>query len=208
MIYNLPKAELHVHLEGTITPALVQRLAIEKKAALDKKIFTSDFSSFTWENFSGFHKVFDESLKVISTAEDYAFITYLYLKQLAEQQCLYAELIVAPFHAEKNGVAYGKMLEGLVTGITQAKTEFGIEGRILIAFIRHHGPQASEKYLQEMLSQRHPYVVGINLVGDIKQYEIKTFEKIFSRARAHGLKASFVDQATKDRLLLALLSKT
>jgi adenosine deaminase len=96
-------------------------------------------------------------------------------------------LIISPFHAELNQIPYENMLEGLINGIDQAYRDFGIEARLLMAFIRQQGPGAAMHYADQVLHNQHPYVVGINLVGDIKQYEIKVFDKLFDRARAAQL---------------------
>jgi adenosine deaminase len=189
---TLPKAELHVHLEGTITPSLVKQLAASnpRPIEINARIFSHDKTSFFWENFSEFHRVFEEALQVICSSAHYSLITYLYLAQLAKQNCLYAELIVAPFHARENRLTYEQMLTGLIDGIDKARKDFGIEGRILMALMRHYGPSAAKKDIAEIVVQGHPYVVGINLVGDIKQYEVKAFEAAFSQARSHSLHAS------------------
>jgi len=187
MIALLPKAELHVHLDGTLTPDLVKQLALQHHITIDPKIFSKDGKHFFWENFSQFHQVFTEAFQVIRSSADYQLLTYLYLQSLAEQNCLYAELIVSPFHARFNNTSYEKMLQGIIAGIDQARAEYGIEARILMAFLRQNGPNAASYYVDEVIQNQHPYVVGVNLVGDIKEFEIKTFDKIFARAQNAGL---------------------
>jgi adenosine deaminase len=184
---QIAKAELHVHLDGTLTPNLVRELAKKNQIIIDPAIFSKDGTRFVWQDFSQFHEVFTEAFKVIQTSLDYQLLTYLYLKNLAQQNCWYTELIVSPFHADFNNTPYEQMLTGIINGIEQAHAEYGIEGRILIAFIRQHGPTAAQYYVDQLTQNQHPYVVGVNLVGDIKQYEIKSFEKIYDRARALGL---------------------
>src|SRR3989338_4191197 len=132
---SFPKTELHVHLDGTLSPALVRQLAEEQceSVKLDPSIFTADQKKFSWKTFSDIHHVFEEFFKVIRTSAHYALITYSYLKKLAEQNCVYVELIVSPFHAEQNGLSYEEMLIGVVAGIEKARKAFGIECRMLMA---------------------------------------------------------------------------
>lgn len=186
----LPKAELHVHLDGTLTPHLVRQLALQNHIQIDSKIFSPDGERFLWQNFSQFHEVFTEAFKVIRRSTDYQLLTYLYLKSLAQQNCLYAELIVSPFHAHFNQTPYEKMLQGIIDGIDQARAEYGIEARILMAFLRQNGPDAASYYVDQVLQNQHAYVVGVNLVGDIKAFEIKAFDQIFARAQSTGLSLS------------------
>ena len=187
MLTKLPKAELHVHLDGTLTPQLVKQLALKNQQTLNAQIFSLDGEQFIWRDFSQFHQVFDESFKVIRSGHDYQYIIYIYLQKLAQKNCLYVELIISPFHAELNQISYESMLQGLINGIEQAYRDFGIEARLLMAFIRQQGPVAAMRYMDQVLQNQHPYVVGINLVGDIKQYEIKVFDKVFDRARVAQL---------------------
>lgn len=190
MLKNLPKAELHVHLEGTLTPTMVHELARQHGIEVARDIFSADGRSFQWKDFTDFHRVFDESFKVVRSKEDYQYITYTYLKTLAEQNTLYAELIVAPHHAGLNGVSYDAMLQGLVAGIDAARNDFGIEGRILMVFMRHYGPNQAMMVAEEIVGELHPYVVGVNLVGDIKQYAVGEFAEVFALTRKAGLGVS------------------
>jgi len=191
-IQSLAKAELHVHLDGTLTPDLVKKLAAEAYPlmTIDPAIFSMDQKTFVWDSFADFHRVFEESFRVIRSSADYTLITYLYLSQLAAQNCLYVEIIVSPFHADKNQINYADMLAGISKAIDQAHREWGIECRILMAILRHYGPLAAKKYMDQIIANPHPYVVGVNLVGDIKQYEIKVFDKVFDSARNHSLQVS------------------
>jgi adenosine deaminase len=189
-MHHFPKAELHVHLEGTATPSLIKNLSLAKGIELNPKIFSADLSRFIWDDFADFHNVFEEFFKTITSKDDYALMTYLYLAQLAQQNCVYAELIVAPFHAIQRDIPYEHMLQGLSDGIEKARAEFGIESRILMALMRHYGPTMAMHDIKRITEQCHPLVVGINLVGDITQYEIKAFEQVFDHARSKNLHLS------------------
>lgn len=187
MTQHIPKAELHVHLDGTLTPQLIQQLARKHGLSINKEVLSQCGQYFYWRDFSGFHAVFEEVFKVIQDASDLELITYYYLKTLAQQNTHYAELIVSPYHAQNNGLSYHQILQGLQVGIDQAREAFGIEGRVLMVFLRHYGPAQAEELVQTIVNHPHPYVVGVNLVGDIRQYEVKAFQDCFALAKQAGL---------------------
>lgn len=189
-LQKLPKAELHVHLDGTITPAIVHELSQQKNLTISSHIFNQAGTQYQWKDFSDFHTIFEESFKIIQNKKDFQYITYAYLKSLAEQNALYAELIVSPYHANLNNISYSDMLEGLVAGIDEARKDFNIEARILMVFMRHYGPLQAYKIAEQIVGELHPYVVGVNLVGDIKQYQVAEFAKVFEVTRNAGLGAS------------------
>jgi adenosine deaminase len=188
---SIPKAELHVHIDGTITPALALEMAAEKKIQLPDRIFNEDKTRFVWTDFStDFHCVFEAVLQAVQSSQDFYRITYAYLKQLAEQNTVYCELIVPPIHEGLPNLTYYEILTGVVDAILQAEKDFGIVARIIPIIMRHYGPRVGEKTMAMILHERHPYVVGVNLVGDIVQHEVKAFADLFDKAHAAGLKVS------------------
>ena len=99
----VPKAELHVHLEGTAPPELVRRIAARNRLALPEQLFGAD-GRFRYTDFLDFLRTYDLAASVIRTAEDYRDITYEYLSECAEGGAIYVELIVSPFRADRSVV--------------------------------------------------------------------------------------------------------
>lgn len=187
MTQHIPKAELHVHLDGTLTPQLMKQLACKHNQSINMDILSRCGKFFYWTDFAGFHAVFEQAFKVIQDVEDVQLITYQYLQTLAKQNTQYVELIVSPYHAQCNDLTYTQLLEGLQKGIDQARQQYGIEGRILMVFLRHYGPEQAERLVETIIHNPHPYVVGVNLVGDIRQYPVKAFANCFKLAKQAGL---------------------
>lgn len=79
------------------------------------------------------------------------------------------------------------MLESMVRAIDDAREQFHIEARLLMVFLKHYGPKQALEIARQVTHERHPYVVGVNLVGDIKQHEIKEFTAVFDHAQKHNL---------------------
>lgn len=185
-IQKVPKAELHVHLEGTAQPALVRELAARNGLALPVGLFT-DEDTFAWSGFRGFLRSYDLAASVLRTAEDYRDLVYAYLSQCAAQGAIYVELIASPDHARAVGLPEAEHRVGLFAGIDDARAEHGIEGRVVVTAIRDLGAEAAERTACEAAALAHPYVVGFNLSGDEAAFPPALFARAFALAHDAGL---------------------
>jgi adenosine deaminase len=183
----LPLAELHVHLEGTVPPALVQRLADRNGLAVPDGVFETP-DRFRWVDFLDFLRTYDLAASVIRTPEDYRDITYEYLMQCARDGAVYVELIASPDHAASVGLSDADHYAGIAAGIDDARRDGdGIEARILVAAIRNFGPEAAVAIARRHAEDRHPYVVGFNLAGDEAGYPADLFTEAYEIASGSGL---------------------
>ncbi|OMH32175.1 adenosine deaminase [Motiliproteus sp. MSK22-1] len=162
---QLPKVELHCHLEGTMPPPLVRRLATRNGIQLTDGLFDNN-DQFVWTNFSEFLKAYDGGARCLRTGQDYHDITYEYLSSCAQQGAIYVELFASPDHAAAVGISYTEMLEGCVQAIDNAQRDHQICGRIIITCVRHLGPGQALSVAQQMVAEPHPYVVGFGMGGD------------------------------------------
>src|SRR5829696_3077155 len=159
---TLPLAELHVHLEGTAPPALIQKLADRNGLKVPEGVFETP-EKFKWVDFLDFLRTYDLAASVIRTVEDYRNITYEYLVGCANQGAIYVELIASPDHAANVGLTDEEHYGGIAAGIDDARRDTGIEARILAAAVRNHGVEAAERLATRLADDRHPYVVGFQL---------------------------------------------
>ena len=183
---NLPKAELHVHLEGTVPPALIQKLADRNGLSVPAGVFASP-DRFRWVDFLDFLRTYDLAASVIRTPEDYRDITYEYLVGCAQEGAIYVELIASPDHAANVGLSDADHYAGIAAGIDDARRDTGIEARILIAAIRNFGVEAAVAIARRHAEDRHPYVVGFNLAGDEAGYPPGQFREAYEIAAGSGL---------------------
>jgi adenosine deaminase len=160
----LPKAELHVHLEGTATPELIRRIAARNGLALPGGLLGDD-GSFHYGDFLHFLRTYDLAASVIRTSEDYREITYEYLAGVAREGAIYVELTASPDHAALVGLSDDEHLRGIATGIDDARRDFGIEARILLSAVKNFGAQRALRVARHAADRSHPYVVGFALAG-------------------------------------------
>jgi adenosine deaminase len=179
------KAELHVHLEGTATPALVKKLAAGNGTGLHPEIFKSD-GEFAWTDFWDFLACYDKAASAIRSKDDYRLVTYDYLKRCAAEDVIYVETFSSPDHAALAGMSYADHLDGIAAGIDDARRDFGIEGRIIVTCVRHLGPDRAVKVAEQFVGILHPYVVGFGMGGDEAQFHPKDFAPAFDMIAKAG----------------------
>jgi adenosine deaminase len=183
---TIPKAELHVHLEGTATPELVQRMAARNGVPLPDRLLGTD-GRFRYTDFLDFLRTYDLAASVIRTAGDYREITYEYLCDCARQGAIYVELTASPDHARLVGLSDEAHLSGIAQGIDDARHDCGIEGRILISAVKNFGIEQAVRVARYAAERPHPYVVGFSMAGDEANFAATDFAEAYSIASGAGL---------------------
>jgi adenosine deaminase len=182
----IPKAELHVHLEGTAPPALVRRLAERNGLRVPDGLFDNS-ERFAYTDFLDFLRTYDMAASVIRTGQDYRDVTYEYLAGCARDGALYVELTASPDHAALVGLSDEKHLGGIARGIDDARADHGIEGRILISCVRNFGVEQALRVARHAAERPHPYVVGFSMAGDEENYPADDYVDAFRIAAEAGL---------------------
>jgi adenosine deaminase len=185
----VPKAELHVHLEGTAPPHLIRRIAGRNGLKVPDGVFATP-DRFAWRDFLDFLQTYDMAASVIRTAEDYRDITYEYLSACAAEGAIYVELIASPDHAALVGLSDAEHLEGIAAGIDDARAAHGIEARILLTCIRNFGVEQAQRIARHAAARPHPYVVGFQMAGDEAGYPPGPFGEAYAIAADAGLGCS------------------
>ncbi len=188
---NLKKAELHVHLEGTMPPDLAIKLAKRNKLTIPNGLIAPDGLSYLSNDFLHFLKVYDTLAALIKTPQDYYDITFDYLKANAQEQGIYVEMMYSPEHAEQSsGIPSAEHLKAIQQAIDDAQHQFGIVGRILITAVRHYGIEAAEKVARQVHKDRFPCVTGFGLGGDEANFPPKLFKRAYQIAQDAGLQCT------------------
>ncbi|MDQ6775750.1 MAG: adenosine deaminase [Actinomycetota bacterium] len=185
-IETLPKAELHVHLEGTAPPELVRRMAERNGVSLPDRLL-NEHGRFHYTDFLDFLRTYDLSASVIRTRQDYRDMTYEYLCDCAAGGAVYVELTASPDHARAVGLTDEDHLGGIAQGIEAARRDHGIESRILISAVRNFGVERALRVARHAAEWPHPYVVGFSMAGDEAGFPAGDFAEAYAIAAAAGL---------------------
>ena len=184
-IKELPKVELHIHLEAGVRPSTLKILADKHGFEIPKEISGTD--QYKWKDFGDFIRIYGVISGMLSTPEIIADATYEYLKESVENGVIYVELTVSPTHSAAIKMTYKDTIDSVAKGIDQAKKEFDVDARMIIVLVRHEGVEACEKIVDDIISYPHPYVVGIGLAGDEIKWPPELFTNAYSKAKNHNL---------------------
>jgi adenosine deaminase len=185
----VPKAELHVHLEGTATPELVRKLADRNGLPVPAGLFRDD-ETYAYTGFLDFLRAYDVAAGVIRSGDDYRDVTLDYLARCAAEGAIYVELIVSPDHATEVALSDEEHIDGIARGIDEARARHGIEARMLVTAIRNFGVERAIRVARYAASHPHPYVVGFQLAGDEAGYTAGGFAEPYRIASEAGLGCS------------------
>lgn len=179
----IKKAELHVHLEGTISPDLAKKLAHRNQLSLPTDLINADGTSYFSRDFMHFLQVYDVVADLIKTPQDYYDVTFDYLKANALENTIYVEMMYSPDHAEQaSGIPSIEHLQAIQEAVNHAEEQFGIVGRIIITAVRHFGAKSAERAAHEIAKRSVPCVTGFGLGGDEANFPPRLFDKAYKIA--------------------------
>jgi adenine deaminase len=192
----MPKAELHLHIEGTLEPELKFTLAERNGISLAATSAEEMRASYAFDDLTSFLASYYEGMDVLRTAADFHDLAWAYLQRAHRERVRYVEMFFDPQAHTGRGVAFGTVIGGLRQAITQAWREFGLRAQLIMCLLRDQ----SAEYAMATLVQSLPYrewIVGIGLDSDEKGHPPAKFAEVFRRARAEGFQITMhcdVDQ--------------
>lgn len=186
-IENMPKAELHVHLEGTLEPELSFELAQKNQIALAYKTPEELVAAYDFYDLPSFLAIYYGAMDVLRTEEDFYQLTWNYLSKARSQTTLYAELFFDPQAHTSRGVEFGTVITGIHNAQLDAKEKLGIDSQLIMCFLRDMNAESAMEHL-EMVKPYRDWIVGVGLDSDEKNNPPIKFETVFKQAREMGLK--------------------
>ena len=201
LIATLPKAELHLHLEGTVDPVSLSELSRRHNTPLPTENNryniegSGDFLSeadvrrlYSYDNFMGFMTAFKAVTERLRTPEDYELITYRLMQKLKQQNVVHAEVYVSVGVVHWRGQQFGPIFEGMERGRRRGEQEFGVSLYWIFDAVRHFGVEAAEKVFDLAAEYQDRNVVGIGLGGIESKGPAESFKELFRKAAGRGLR--------------------
>lgn len=187
----IKKAELHTHLEGTISPMLAKKLAQRNGLQLPAGLISANGLGYQFQDFMDFLKAYDAVAAVIKLPQDYYDLTLDYLKTNAIGGAIYTEMMYSPDHAEMtSGIPSHEHLAAIQQAIDDAEHQYQIVGRIIITAVRHFGVESAIKVASQAIKEDFSCVTGFGLGGDEINFPPKLFVKAYEIAVAGGLQGT------------------
>jgi adenosine deaminase len=184
-IRDLPKVELHVHIEGTLEPELKFALAERNGIELPYVDVAAMREAYNFDDLASFLACYYEGMGVLQTAEDFADLARAYLRRAHEQHVQYAEIFFDPQAHTARGVPLDVVMSGLRTGLLEARREFGLRAQLIMCFLRDLTVDYATATLADSLRYRD-WIIGVGLDSDERANPPTKFADVFRRARGHG----------------------
>jgi adenosine deaminase len=186
-VTDLPKVELHLHLEGAAPPAFIRGLAKEKKIDISG-IFDAQ-GNYSYTDFWHFLKVYEAATSVLTKPEDYHRLTLAVMEESAKSGVVYSETFLSPdFCGGRDIGAWREYLAAMREAADQAERQMGITLRGIITCIRHFGPDKARETARCAADTAGDWIVGFGIAGDEKIAKPKDFRWSFDCAREAGLR--------------------
>ncbi len=185
-IRQIPKIELHMHLEGSMLPARLLQLAEKNKVALPYQTIDDVEQAYQFENLSEFVDLFIKTTQVVQSAEDFYTVTADYLSVCRQENIIHTEIFCDIRTYVDRGHPAEMVLEGINAALNE-EPEHGISGGIIPCFIRHLGPQVAYQDWQ-LLKQHRDQFIAIGLAAVEQGYPPSLFKDVFREIKQAGIK--------------------
>jgi adenosine deaminase len=186
-IRGLPKAELHLHIEGSLEPELMFELARRNKVALPFKTVEAVREAYAFSNLQDFLDIYYQGARVLLTEADFQDLAFDYFRRVAEDGCRHVELFFDPQTHTDRGVPFRVVADGLLAGMAAAEHRFGITSKLILCYLRHLDEDAAFATLRAA----EPYLdrlAGVGLDSSEVGHPPSKFARVFQASRERGLK--------------------
>jgi adenosine deaminase len=185
---NLPKAELHLHLEGSLEPELLFSLAERNKIALPWDNVDALRSAYAFGNLQEFLDLYYRGADVLRTEQDFYDLTWAYLQKCEEQNVVHTEPFYDPQTHTDRGIPFEVALRGISDALADGRELLGISSGLILSFLRHLPEEQAFKTLDQAMPYRDAFF-AVGLDSSEMGHPPSKFERVFAKARAEGFLA-------------------
>ena len=186
-VRGLPKAELHMHIEGSLEPELMFALARRNRVALPFATVEAVKAAYAFSNLQDFLDIYYQSAEALRTEADFKDLAQAYFRRLHADGGVHAEIFFDPQTHTERGLPFSVAIDGLLAGMAEAKAQLGVTAKLILCFLRHLDEDAAFATLRAA----EPYldrIAGVGLDSSERGHPPSKFARVFAAARAQGLK--------------------
>lgn len=186
-IAGLPKAELHLHIEGSLEPEQMFEFAQRNKVAIPFDSVEAVRAAYDFSNLQDFLDIYYAGANVLQTEQDFHDMALAYFRRAAADNVRHAEIFFDPQTHTDRGLPFSVAADGLLAGMKATEQELGVSSRLILCFLRHLDEEAAF----DTLKQAEPWldrIVGVGLDSSEVGHPPSKFQRVFARARDMGLK--------------------
>jgi adenine deaminase len=186
LVDRMPKAELHLHIEGTLEPELMFELASRNRVELPYASAEDVRKAYEFSDLQSFLDIYYQSTRVLLHDRDFYDLTWAYLKKANEQNVRHAEIFFDPQAHTARDVPIREIIEGVDQALRDGERNFGISSKLILCFLRHLTAEDAMQTLDDALPYRDRFA-GVGLDSSEFGHPPEKFRAVFSRAREEGL---------------------
>jgi adenosine deaminase len=186
LLCAMPKAELHIHIEGSLEPELIFALAARNGVSLPYPNVEALRAAYAFTDLQTFLDIYYAGASVLLEEQDFFDMAMAYFERAAADHVVHAELFFDPQTHTERGVPIGTVIGGLARACAAAKRELGVSGALILCFLRHLSEEAAFATLEQALPHREHFI-GVGLDSSEKGHPPEKFARVFARCRELGL---------------------
>ncbi|MGD9833162.1 MAG: adenosine deaminase [Piscinibacter sp.] len=186
LLRAMPKAELHLHIEGSLEPELIFALAQRNGVALPYPSVEALRQAYAFTDLQSFLDIYYAGASVLLKEQDFFDMAWAYLQRAAADNVLHAEIFFDPQTHTARGVPFTTVIQGLEHACRRAHQELGISAKLILCFLRHLSEEEALATLDEALPHRHHFI-GVGLDSSERGHPPEKFARVFAKARSAGL---------------------
>ena len=187
LLRNMPKAELHLHIEGSLEPELIFALAQRNGVALPYPNVEALRAAYAFTDLQSFLDIYYAGASVLLKEEDFFDLAMAYFRRAAADHVVHAEIFFDPQTHTERGVPFATVIGGLSRAVDAAQRELGVSALLIMCFLRHLSEEAAFATLEDALPFRDKFI-GVGLDSGERGNPPENFARVFARCRELGLR--------------------
>lgn len=187
LIQKLPKAELHLHIEGSLEPELMFRLARKNNVEIPYDSVEDVRAAYNFNNLQSFLDIYYAGANVLLTQDDFYDLTWEYILKCVEDNVIHTEIFFDPQTHTERGVAFEAIITGIKEALADAKEKYGITSCIIMCFLRHLSQEAAFETLEQAMAFKDD-IIGVGLDSSELGNPPSKFKDVFKKAKEAGFK--------------------
>jgi adenosine deaminase len=184
-IENMPKVELHLHIEGSLEPEMLFSIGNRNNVDLPFNSAEEVRAAYDFSNLQDFLDIYYQGMNVLQKEQDFYDLTYAYLEKIASQNVQHTEIFFDPQGHTERGVSFETVLNGITRALDDGGDKFGISSKLIMCFLRHLSEEDAFKTLEEALPYKDK-IIGVGLDSSEVGHPPSKFERVFAKAREEG----------------------
>ncbi|AIW18325.1 adenosine deaminase [Vibrio coralliilyticus] len=184
-IRQLPKVELHLHIEGSLEPEMMFELALRNQIALPFTTPEEVKAAYEFTNLQSFLDIYYQGANVLIHEQDFYDLTWAYLLRCKADNVIHTEIFFDPQTHTERGIAFDTVINGIHRALRDAKTQLGISSRIIMCFLRHLDEDSAFATLEQALTHKDK-IIGVGLDSSEVGHPPEKFARVFAKALEAG----------------------